>query len=71
VRRANCANTPVSRANDRLKRPALDKANKLPILAVLRETQLFMQKGAFDAQTPVAITQTGTENCLFSWKIAK
>jgi hypothetical protein len=43
----------------------------MPILAVLRETQRFMQTGAFDAQTPAAITQSRTDNCLFGWKIAK
>jgi hypothetical protein len=48
-----------------------DKANKLPILAVLRKTQYFMQTGALIAQTPAAITQFGTENCWFGWKIAR
>jgi hypothetical protein len=47
------------------------KADKLPILAVLRETQRFMLKDAFEAQTPAAIARSGSENCLFSWKIAK
>jgi hypothetical protein len=62
---------PGSRGHFRRLGPALDKADKLPILAVLRETQYFMQTCALINQTPAAITQSRTDNCLFSWKIAK
>ena len=64
-----------SRSQDRMLRDGSDQHSIKPINCRFswcsEKLGGFMQTGAFDAQTAVAITQSGTDNCLFSWKIAK